>query len=465
MSHSRRKFMKGISLGAGYSLLAPMLHQLDLNAQGIESKLPKRFVFVAVSSGIIRETVMPQTLQDEFKSLEKFSSTSLKTHTLEPAMKSLEPYKEYLSIIQGLSGKMCQGGHTSNYGMLGVWRSPGEGSTPMPIRATVDAKLATMFPAGINHVTTGLTGKWGSRVTEGTVYPNISAAGPSRPIPFQTSPDLAFEQLFGTVASKDKYGSSKQLCKKNILDFIRSDVNNLQKKLPSIEKAKMDHYLHAVEDLKSQDIRIASLKESLKKHAPEMDEKYTSKVIERRQEAHFDLIAAALISGLTNVVTMKIDSSATYYRGLGINEKSVHGLGHNESSEGRTGMECRDIIRRHHFDILAELARKLKSVPEGNGNMLDNTMIIYMSPSGNKHHGTLEEWPIITLGGCGGRMKLPGRYLQFPGYGQKGHRTIGNWWTSVLNSYGDPVKHYGQVDIILDKNGIEQRGPLPQIMV
>ena len=91
-------------------------------------------------------------------------------------------------------------------------------------------------------------------------------------------------------------------------------------------------------------------------------------------------------------------------------------------------------------------------------------MIIYMSPSGNKHHGTLEDWPFVVLGGCAGKLATPGRYLQFPSYGKKGHKTIGNWWTSVLNAYGDPVEHYGDFDPGLMSSGLDQKGAIPEII-
>ena len=462
MSYTRRNVIKGLTLGAGYSLFSPILAQLKSQAKGDLSKLPKRFVFVSVSSGIMPNEVAIPGLK---LSTDKFSSVSLKNQKLEASMAPFEGLKDQLSIIQGLSGKMCAGGHTGNYGSLGVWRSPGEGSTAPPKRATVDSILSKMNPAAINHMATGLTGNWGTRITEGVVYPNISAAGPQKTIPFQASPDIVFEQLFGTVASNDKYAKQKLMCKRNLLDFLNQDIKKMQKTLPNEERAKLDHYLDALENLKGQDVKIAALKESLKKHAPEVTDKYTSEVMERRQEAHFDLIAAALISGVTNVCTMKIDNSATMYKGLGLNSGSVHGFGHNEGTDGKTGIECRNIVRRHHFEILAQLAKKLKSVPEGNGNMLDNTMIIYISPSGDRHHGKLDTWPMVILGGGSKKMKLAGRYIQFPEYGLKNHKTIGNWWTSVLNAYGNPIKHYGDFDPGLMKGGLDQSGPIPEIIV
>ncbi|MFT6182232.1 MAG: hypothetical protein ACJA1W_004605, partial [Akkermansiaceae bacterium] len=211
-----------------------------------------------------------------------------------------------------------------------------------------------------------MTGNWGTRITEGVVYPLISAAGAT--IPFQTSPDTVFEQLFGTVASNDKYSAKKPVSKRNLLDFLSEDVKKRQSGLPATEKAKLDHDLDTLENLGDQDVKIAALRESLEKNVPEFSEKYTTPVIEQRQEAHFDLLAAALISGITNVATMKIDNSATCYKGLGLSEKSVHGIEHNESCNGNDGLQSREIIRRHHFEILASLANKLKAVPEGDGN-------------------------------------------------------------------------------------------------
>jgi hypothetical protein len=463
MPFSRRSFVKGLSLGAGLPVLAPVLAQLERQAYGgAAAAAPRRFVFVVVSSGIMPEEVMPPSLATESK--DKALNLALDNLDLEASMKPFESLKKHLSIIQGLSGKMCTGGHTGNYGALGVWRAPGEQAAPPPKRATVDSILSTMYPAAIDHLATGLTGGWGTRVTEGVVYPSISAAGPQKTIPFQASPNIVFEQLFGTVSANDPYGAQKLVSKKNLLDFMTGDVKKVQRALPSQERAKLDSYLDALEGLQDQDVKIAALRKSLEKHVPEFTDKYTAKETELRQDAHFDLIAAALISGITNVATMKIDNSATYYQGLGIKERSVHGLGHDEPSDGKTGMQCRAMIRRHHFEILAHLAKKLEAVPEGDGTMLDNTMIVYISDSGDRHHGKLDSWPMVVLGGGGKTMKLAGRYLQFPGYGQKDHKTIGNWWTSVLNAYGNPIKHYGDLDPGLMRGGFDQQGPIADII-
>jgi hypothetical protein len=198
--------------------------------------------------------------------------------------------------------------------------------------------------------------------------------------------------------------------------------------------------------------------------APELDDRFTSDSPESRQEAHFDLSAAALISGITNVVTLRVDNISVNYPKLGLTEKNVHGIGHKEVCNGKTPEEARDLIRRHHLELVAGLAAKLKAVPEGDGTMLDNTTILYFSDAGNEHHGNLAEWPYIVVGGSGGRLKIAGRYVRFPEYGADGHRTIGNWWTTWLNAFGNPVEHYGNLDLALKKNGVPQTGAITEIL-
>ncbi len=75
------------------------------------------------------------------------------------------------------------------------------------------------------------------------------------------------------------------------------------------------------------------------------------------------------------------------------------------------------------------------------------------------------EWPYLTVGGGGGRLKLPGRYLRYPECGEKGCRNIGDWWTTLLNAYGNPIEYYGNVDLVLKQNGCSHAGPLEELLI
>lgn len=458
---NRRTFLKGLSLGSGGVVLSPMLSTLAATSR---EQIPQRFVFVVKSSGIIPDRLEPESLKPELVDKNKFVNASLADHKLPAELAPLEAFKDQTAIIQGLSGKMCKGGHSSWYGAMGVYKTGGEHNSGVVLRATADAEIAKLFPSPFNHVGLALRGKVMGKETEGTLYPGITAVGQGRELPFQASPDIAYEQLFGSAIANSPVAKKRQGLQAHLLDFMVDDIKKLEKTLPGQEREKMGHYLNAFEELQVRREKLSGMGDQIRAAAPEFTDRFTSKSPETRQAAHLDLTAAALISGITNVVTMRLDNISTNYAGLGLSDKNVHGIGHGEDCNGKSPEQARDIIRLHHMQLLADLAAKLKAVPEGDGTMLDNTTIIYLSDSGNGHHGNLNEWPYIIVGGSGGRLKIAGRYIQYPNYGAEGHKTIGNWWTTLLNAFGNPIDHYGNLDLNLKKNGIAQTGALSELI-
>ena len=465
MTNSRRQFLKASAMGATSVLLQPMLQRFALEAAGAErSQMPQRFVFVMKSSGIIPERLRPPGLDKAVQDPKQHVNRPLGDYALPLTLQPLEPFKSQLSIIQGLSGKMCRPGHSSWFGAMGVYKTGGEHNSGVILRATADAELAKLYPSPFNHVGLALRGKVMGKETEGTLYPGITAVAAGRELPFQASPDIAYQQLFGSAISSDKTAQLRYGLKSNLLDFMVKDLRRLNQQLPSTEQEKMGHYLNAFEELQVRRERLTSMAADIRDSAPEFTDRFLSKRPAIRQQAHIDLTAAALISGITNVVTFRLDNISTTYDDLGLSERNVHGIGHKETCNGKSPEEARDIIRVHHMKLLADLANQLRAVPEGDGTLLDNTAIIYLSDSGNEHHGNLNEWPMIVIGGCGGRLKSVGRYLQFPSYGEPGHYTIGNWYTTLLNAYGNPIDHYGNLDLTLQKNGVRQSGPIAELI-
>lgn len=461
MNFTRRDTLKSLSLGAGAFLLTPFLRQVKLQAAGNAMAIPNRFVFVVKSSGIVPDGITPDAFKGKDASSSLFNQ-DLTNVSLPSPMRALEPFKDQLSIVQGLSGKMCRGGHSSWFGMMGVYMTGGEFDAGAVIRATADAELAKLNPAPFNHVGLAIKGKALSKAYGGTMYPGITAVGPGQELPFQGSPDIAYEQLFGSAVSASSRGEKRFKLQRNLLDFMVDDIKKVKKAIPSSEQGKMDAYLNSFEELQVRHSKLSSMKKQIAENAPGYSDKFTSTVEEVRQEAQFDLATASLIAGLTNVVTIRLDNVDMTYKRLGI-DKHNHGIGHNEGTKSQS--EYRDIIREHHSELLATMAKKLKAVPEGDGDMLDNTMIIFLSDSSDRHHGTGTEWPYVIIGGGGGKLKLPGRYLRYPKYGEKGCRTIGDWWTTLLNAYGNPIKYYGNEDLVLKQNGSSHAGPLEELLV
>ena len=94
--------------------------------------------------------------------------------------------------------------------------------------------------------------------------------------------------------------------------------------------------------------------------------------------------------------------------------------------------------------------------------MFDNTMLSYFPENGKSHHGTGMEFPFVILAGRNAKLDLGRRYIRLPYHGKEGHTTLGDWYTTILNAYGNPIEHYGDFDISL-KN--DQAGPIERIVV
>lgn len=135
----------------------------------------------------------------------------------------------------------------------------------------------------------------------------------------------------------------------------------------------------------------------------------------------------------------------------------LHRLGHSMD------MELRDIVKASHMAQIAKMVTRLKSVPEGKGTMFDNTTIIYMPETGAGHHDT--EAPMVIMTGKQSKLDIAGRFIRLPFHATGGHQTLGNWYTTLLNAYGNPIEHYGDLDLVMTRKKMEQRGAIEQFMV
>jgi hypothetical protein len=477
MTLTRRRWLADTTAGIGAAGLSPLLQPLLARAvaEARGDAPPQRFVFVVPSSGITPAELVPPSLAsgaivpsvqpnwpDDLKPTEKLIDQPLESLQLSPALAALEPHKRRVNIVQGLSGRMCKGGHSSWYGALGCFRTGGEHNTGRPISATIDGLLSELRPGIFPHVGLTLGGKVmeaGNAIKDTVVYPGISASAADRPLPFQGSPLAAFRDLFG-VAATDAESQTKLALQSMLLDFMVDDVKRLEKQIAGAEKEKLARYLEGFESLRDRGRKLRGIEAEVRRHAPEVSDKYKSKVETDRIDAHFDVAAAALIGGLTNVVTLRVDTLSIVYRGLGIG-RDVHGLGHGEGPDGMSPVEARRRILTFHVDQIARLAAKLAAVPEADGTMLDHTLIVLVSDAAEKHHSGCYEWPLVTVGGAGRRFRPAGRYLQFPGYQKPGHRTIAGFYTTLLHAVGHEAEQFGQLDPNLDKK--MQRGPLAEL--
>ena len=191
-------------------------------------------------------------------------------------------------------------------------------------------------------------------------------------------------------------------------------------------------------------------------------DKFNSKLQTDRFEAQCVVAVAALASRLTNVAVIDACCGPHGYKtwkelGVTIDE---HAIGHKAGSPDRDKYAIP--IRQFHATRVADLAKRLAAIPEGNGTMLDSTLIIWMSDSAESHHGQGTQWPMVLVGNLGGKLKTAGRYLQFPSYGSNGHHTMSNFYLSLLHAVGDKRQKFGDPDRGLAD--IDTAGPLAEIL-
>ena len=472
MKTTRRNCLKSLTFGGGSLVLSPLIDQLAAQAEGI-SKSPQRFVFMVKSSGLTPGHIVPDNFAGDYieqkeayiagegytsgvqmKDNDQLIQRSLKDAVLNRSMKSLEPFKDRLTILQGLSGNMVTGGHMSGYGAMSCMKDL--------MAETIDHKLATIYPSVFSHLgLSTVTATMGARFADSVCYPGISAASSTKALPFHGSPTQAYQSLFGSVATG---ADRKQFeAQGNLFDYLGEDVKALRRQLVGNEKEKLDHHLEAIEDLQKQRQGILMMSESIKRGQPEFTDKYTTMTIEDRTDAHCEIAAGALISGLTNVVTIRTDGLGSQYTRLGFAGANVHGIGHGKTPEGADSVDhARGLIRGFQLEHLAKIAEKLSKIPEGDGNMLDNTTLIYFSDVGDKHHASNREWPYIILGNMGGRLSSAGTYIQYPHKGHSGHHTIASWWLTLLHAAGRPQDGFGMMDSKVE--AAVQRNPLQELL-
>jgi hypothetical protein len=455
MNTNRRQMLKGLSLGAGSMLLSPMIQRVMANAEGKER--PPRFVFVLQSNGFDAVQACPESIPfQKYADREKFESIDLTQHKLPKGLAALEPLKSKTTIVQGLSGRCTGGGHSTWGGSLGQYRISGANLSPQNV--TIDYQLGQAVPGILPWIGVGMAS--GAR----DALMNITARAAHKTMPIILSPEKAYNSFFSVAAGGEREKNFH--LKRNLLDYMVGDVKKTREALGSLGGEELDAYLSAYDQLAARQYQLLANKDVLKKSAPKLDDRFTSTVATKRMEAQFELAGSALIGGLSNVATLTCaatEINAQPYLGIGV-DVSNHGYGHmGGNKRDAKGIPYYEKTRGWLFSLIAKLAQRLEKTPEGDGNMLDNTIIVYMSDAPDTHHSTGYEWPLAIVGNLKGKMNLGGRYINFPGYGKPGHHTVGALYTTFLNCVGQRQQTFGRLDPDLDEK-VMQTGPLAQLM-
>ena len=234
---NRRQFIHSLSLGAAAPLLSPVLARLHAANSG---KIVPRVVFIVEGNGLPARHIQPigieraempnmrnpQVKQSAEETLVDMALNQQGVAIPEP-LQPLERHKDRLTIVQGLSGRVCGGGHSNDFGALGAY-SGRAGAKDI----TIDAAIAKANPAVFQHVALGI-----SRNPKPNVIYGCSASGPNQKVPIYANPEVAYNLLFGKILGGNperEVGIQAML-----LEYMSKDIQRLEKQLPYEDRQKL----------------------------------------------------------------------------------------------------------------------------------------------------------------------------------------------------------------------------------
>ena len=436
--NSRRAFLRG----AGVSLaVPPMLSLLTrceataLDAATTETGSPLRMAFMSIPNGVQQDHWFPKTEDGKFE----FNST------LQP----LESVKHQVQVIGGLkhenatAGNDGPGDHArANATFLTGARARKTAGKDIHVGISVDqlAAQGTRGSTRFNSMELSSdairnSGSCDSGYACAYQY-NLSWSSATTPVTPEPNPRLVFERLFGTGShgQRQKNFELRQNSNRSVLDFVLDDARDLQKKLGSYDRHKLDEYVssvrHVEEGIRSTE-KFGSVPDP-KQQTPSGIPNDFGKHI----DINFDLMLLAFQSDSTRIATMLIayDGSNRTFPDLGISE-GHHYLTHNQRVPELAEKVAK--IDRFYIERFAAFLEKMDAVQDVDGkSMLHNSMIVYGGAiaDGNRH--THSNLPVILAGSGGGKFTT-GRYLKVQ------DKPMSNLFVEMLNRFGVATDSFG----------------------
>jgi hypothetical protein len=269
------------------------------------------------------------------------------------------------------------------------------------------------------------------------------------PLPMELNPQVIFERLFGSGATAEQR-ATRLARSRSILDSVRDELATLKTSLGPSDRRTIDQYTDEIREIERRLHVAAAASTQVPEMAlpPGVPESFDEHI-----KLHFDLTALAFQGDITRVMTLLggrdlTGRAFTYPRSElfpnGGTSRSWHGMSHH--GDTAEGIKEQAELGRYHLSTIAYFAEKLKSIPEGDGNLLDHSLILWGTNMGNSNQHQHYDVAHFLIGGAGGRLK-GGRHLA---YGRK-TVTTGNLLVSVLDMYGIHADRQGDSTGPLEK--------------
>jgi hypothetical protein len=231
----------------------------------------------------------------------------------------------------------------------------------------------------------------------------ISWANPTEPLPMVRDPRAAFDQLFGVGATAEQRAANRRT-DKSILDWVTQEVRKLSKELGAPDRARLGQYLEDIREIERRIEKVEAYNASGEARELPGAPMGIPDSFEDHVRLMFDLQVLAFAADITRVFSFKLgrDGSARVYPASGA-PLPFHPASHHGENENRIMQFAQ--INKHHVSLMPYFLEKLKGIQEGDGNLLDKTLVIYGSPMGNSNVHNHKRCPLFLAGKANGHLK------------------------------------------------------------
>jgi hypothetical protein len=400
----RRTFLRGAGTLLGLPLLDAMVPALTAKPL----KGTPRLGFIYIANGVIQNQFIPSKTGKDFE--------------LPPILKPLEPVRSYINVISGLSHTQADtfGDGTGDHPRSSaVWLTGVHAYDRT--RPDVEVKLATTA----DQLAAGVIGK-GTQLpslelnldppTQGACDTDdcfftytISWHNPTTPNPAESHPRVVFERLFGDGGSPEQR-LARMKRNGSILDSVMAEVNSLDRTLGSGDHVKLTEYLDSVREIER---RIQNV-EGEAVHSVDLPDRPTDvpSSFDDYAKLMYDLQALGFQADITRVFTMIVcrELSPRTYPQIGVPDQH-HPVSHHRNDPELIVKKAK--IDTYHVELLTHFLKKLQATPEGDGNLLDQSLILYGGGMGDGNLHRHNNLPTLMVGKLGGQFET-GRHLAFP---------------------------------------------------
>ena len=422
---------RAVLRGAGVIMALPWLESLVPSALVEAATFPKRFAVLFMGNGINENHWSAQGAGAGMR--------------LSKTLSVLEPLKSKINVIDGLFNKAATGRgiHPAQTGNLlsGVQIQKGAViRSGVSIDQLIASHVGEETPQGslVLSCEQPMTGYHETNFS--LAYSSrISWRSPDSPVPVEVYPSLAFDNLFENRSS---------LRNSSVLDRVKDRTETLSRRISGSDRAKLDEYLTSVREVESRVEKMRQTKDSADDRAKQtnrpaftMERPANGLPEDLREHARLmcDIIALAFQTDRTRVASLLLarDLSAMYYPFLNVSD-GHHMASHDNLSDGY------ERVSRFHLSQFAYLAEKLEAMPEGDGTVLDNSCLMFLSNLwiGRTHDNS--RLPLVLAGGLGGTLET-GRTLNYLDAGDD-NRKMCSLYLSLLDRMGIEADRFGDAE-------------------